>query len=71
MKTNLISLDNGHSYLTAAEAMPKIIEHNLWDTVTEYMDDETREEVYREDEYSQEDFLRRYLELAHDNLIIG
>lgn len=42
MKQHYISLDNGHSFLTAAEAMPGIRERSMWDTVVWYMDDETR-----------------------------
>lgn len=66
-----ISLDNGVHFMSAEEAMPEIIEKDMWNVVEAWMDDDTREEVYREDEYSLEDFLRRYLELAPGNLIIG
>lgn len=66
-----ISLDNGHTYLTAAEAMPEIIARNLWDAVVELMDDDTRETVASEGHDDEGSFLARYLELAPADLIIG
>ena len=41
-----ISLDNGRTYMTAHEAIGQILADNLWDTVAQYMDDDTREEVH-------------------------
>lgn len=66
-----ISLDNGHTYLTAAEAMPEITARNLWDAVVELMDDDTRETVASEGHDDGGSFLARYLELAPADLIIG
>lgn len=67
-----ISLDNGHSYMTAEEAMPEILERNLWDAVANIMDDDTREEVSRElAPCTEAEFLARYLEVAPYDLIIG
>lgn len=69
--TKSISLDNGHTYLTAAEAMPEITARNLWDAVVELMDDDTRETVASEGHDDEGSFLARYLELAPADLIIG
>ena len=66
-----ISLDNGRTYLTAAEAMSEITARNLWETVVELMDDSTRETVASEGHDDEGSFLARYLELAPENLIIG
>lgn len=67
-----ISLDNGHSYMTAAEAMPEITECNLWDAFVDMMDDDTREAVHAELAPCTElDFLARYLELAPYDLVLG
>ena len=67
-----ISLDNGHTYMTAQEAMPEITDNNLWDAVANMMDDDTREAVHADIAPCTElEFLARYLELASDDLIIG
>lgn len=67
-----ISLDNGRNYMEADEAAPVIAERNLWDVVFHYMDDDTREQVHRElAPCSNIEFLRRYLELAPCDLVIG
>lgn len=67
-----ISLDNGRSYMEADEAAPVIAERNLWDVVIHYMDDDTREQVHRElAPCSNIEFLRRYLEIAPCDLVIG
>lgn len=73
MKTmKQISLNNGHSYMTAAEAMPEIEERNLWDVIVNFIDDDTRETVHAElAPCTTLEFLTRYLEIAPDNLIIG
>ena len=77
---SLISLDNGHSYMTAKEAMPEIVERNLWDAIVDSMNDDIRELVCQESdwqptinhpEYDQEMFLTRYLELDPNDMIIG
>lgn len=67
-----ISLDNGITFLTADEAMPIIDDRNLWEAVVEVMDTEIREAVHSElAPCTKLAFLRRYLELAPENLIIG
>lgn len=69
--THEISLDNGLTYMSADEAWPLIEARGLWDAVVEFMHDETREAVCAEDEYNDLEFLRRYLELAPYDLVIG
>lgn len=72
MGKHYISLDNGYSFMTAAEAMPEIRERNMWDTVVWYMDDETREAIQFDlAPCTDEEFLSAYLERAEDDLIIG
>ena len=67
-----ISLDNGHTYMTATEAMPEITANNLWDAVVNVMDDDIREAVHNEIAPCTEvEFLAAYLERATDDLIIG
>lgn len=67
-----ISLDNGHTYTDAHDAMSEIKEHGLWETIAMLMDDDTREQVHMElAPCTEEEFLTRYLELAPDDLIIG
>lgn len=70
--SNGISLDNGRTYMPAAEAMPEITERGLWDLIVNAMDDDTRERVHAElAPCTEEEFLTRYLEIADDDLIIG
>ena len=70
--SNEISLNNGSAYMNAEDAMPEIIKRGLWKTVVEFMDDETRERVHAELAPCTElEFLRRYLELAPSDLVIG
>lgn len=67
-----ISLDNGHTYLSADEAMGEINARNLWGNIVNLMDDEVREQVSTElAPCSNDEFLARYLELAEDDLVIG
>ncbi len=67
-----ISLDNGHTYMTAQEAMPEITDNNLWDAVANMMDDDTREAVHNETAPCTEtELLAASLERAADDLIIG
>ncbi len=67
-----ISLNNGSSYMSADEAMPTIDDRTLWDAIVEVMDAETREAVHSElAPCTNLAFLRRYLELAPEDLIIG
>lgn len=63
-----ISINNGLSFCEPEEALEAI---DL-DTMAVYMDDDTREAVaYELAPCSDIEFLRRYLELAPDDLIIG
>ena len=41
-----ISLDNGHTFLSARGAFLEIAERKLWDIVVAAMDDETRERTH-------------------------
>lgn len=67
-----ISIDNGRTYMTAEDAMPGILEGNLWPVVVQLMDDDTREQVHRELAPCTElEFLARYLEIAPYDLVIG
>lgn len=67
-----ISLNNGTTWMTADEAMPTIDDRNLWDAIVEVMDTETREAVHSElAPCTNLAFLRRYLELAPEDLILG
>ena len=67
-----ISLDNGNTYMTAQEAMPKIIDNGLWNAAVDMMDDDTREAVHAAVAPCMEvEFLAAYLERAADDLIIG
>ena len=63
-----ISIDNGNTYCTAAEAIAQIgIE-----TIVNYMDDDIMESVnYDIAPCSDIDFLSEYLSRAGDDLIIG
>lgn len=63
-----ISTNNGATWTTPEEAL----EHVSMETIAQYMDDETREQVHEElAPCTDSEFLRRYLEIAPDNLIIG
>ena len=63
-----ISIDNGHSYTTAADALQAL----GLDTIAAYMDDDTREAVHAElAPCTDLAFLERYLQIASDDLIIG
>ena len=67
-----ISLNNGYTFMDADEAIEKIEEQDLWQVVVETMDPEVRERVHGElAPCSNLAFLRRYLELAAEDLIIG
>ena len=71
-KTMQISLNNGYTFMDADEAIEKIEEQDLWQVVVETMDPEVRERVHGElAPCSNLAFLRRYLELATEDLIIG
>lgn len=66
-----ISLDNGHTFMDASEAMEEINTRNLWDVVVNLMDDDTREAVDYDGYDTEEAFLAAYLDRADDDLIIG
>lgn len=67
-----ISLNNGTTYLDAAEAMEEINARNLWDAVVGMMDDETREKVHAQlAPCTEKEFLNGYLENAANDLVIG
>ena len=67
-----ISLDNGHSYMDASEAMAEIMERNLWEAVTNFMDDDVRDAVADDmAPCSEEEFLAEYLKRANDDLVVG
>ena len=68
----LVSINNGKTFETAAEAMPEIMARGLWNAMVNVMDDDTREEVAAElAPCSEEEFLERYLALAPADLVIG
>jgi len=63
-----VSLDNGATYVTAAQA----VQEAPWETIVAAMDDDTRERVHDElSPCSEAEFLARYLQLAREDLIIG
>lgn len=76
-----ISLDNGHTYLDADEAIKTMQEQaeesgipfgKIWENVAYQMDDDIRETVHMElAPCTKKEFLRRYLELSPEDLIIG
>lgn len=67
-KMKRISIDNGATYCTPAEALEAV----TIDQLAQYMDDDTRESVHAElAPCTDEEFLIRYLELASDDLIFG
>ena len=67
-----ISLDNGHSYMDASEAMTEIMERGLWETVVSLMVDGIREAVADDmAPCSEEEFLKEYLARANDDLVVG
>ena len=69
---NRISLDNGRTWMTAAEAMEEINERNLWEAIVNMMDDEIREAIHAEiAPCTEEEFLAEYLRRADAGLIIG
>ena len=67
-----ISFDNGNTYMSAEEAMPEIVREGIWESIIEMMDDATREAVHAELAPCTElEFLKRYLEIAPEDLVIG
>lgn len=58
--------------MSAEEAMPEIVREGIWESIIEMMDDATREAVHAEIAPCTElEFLRRYLELSPEDLVIG
>lgn len=69
---NMISLDNGRTWMTAEEAMDEINERNLWDVIVNMMDDDIREAVSADlAPCTDEEFLSEYLRRSDDGLVIG
>lgn len=69
---NMISLDNGRTWMTAEEAMDEINERNLWDVIANMMDDDIREAVNADlAPCTDEEFLADYLRRSDDGLVIG
>lgn len=69
---NMISLDNGRTWMTADEAMEEINERNLWDAIVDMMEDEIREAVHDDlAPCTEEEFLAEYLRRAEDGMVIG
>ena len=69
---NMISLDNGRTWMTAEEAMDEINERNLLDVIVNMMDDDIREAVNADlAPCTDEEFLADYLRRADDGLVIG
>lgn len=67
-----ISLDNGHTFLSADQgAYLEIAARKMWPVVVAAMDDATREYVAREGIDAPDAFLARYLEIAPCDLCIG
>ena len=67
-----ISLDNGMTNQSAAQAWPEIQERGLWGAIVEMMDDDIRERVHdRLAPCSEAEFLEAYLKEAKTPLIIG
>ncbi|AMQ66671.1 hypothetical protein FDG96_gp12 [Bacillus phage Mgbh1] len=63
-----ISIDNGYSYVTPAEALRGV----EWEVIVHYMDDDIRETVHAQlAPCTNLAFLTKYLELSETPLIIG
>ncbi|HIR04239.1 MAG TPA: hypothetical protein IAD34_09285 [Candidatus Scatovicinus merdipullorum] len=63
-----ISIDDGTHFCDPEEAIKEMD----WDVIVQFMADETREQVHAEiAPCANLDFLKRYLEIATDDLIIG
>jgi hypothetical protein len=68
-----ISINNGRTYLTAAEAVEHWDEISpLWDALVALMDDDTRELVAADAApCTEQEFLAAYLSVAPEDLTIG
>ena len=73
--SKMVSLDNGFTFLTAAEALEEMASERCcvnWDVLVNMMEDDAREAAANELAPCTElEFLTRYLELAEDDLVIG
>lgn len=69
----MISFDNGNTFLTAEKAMVVVEENDgLWDTLAGLMNDDIRESIHDNiAPCTKSEFLKAYLDLANDDLIIG
>lgn len=66
-----LSLDNGLNFFDPKDLSDLEI-GPYWDALVEMMDDDIRERVHYElAPCTDEDYLRRYLELAKDDLMLG
>ncbi len=66
-----ISMDNGLTF-HGPEELSELPLGEYWDALVEFMDDDIREQVHEElAPCAEEEFLRRYLELAKEDLILG
>lgn len=63
-----ISIDNGKHFCDPEEAIKEMD----WDVIVQFMDDEMREQVHDEiSPCTNLEFLKRYLEIAKEDLVIG
>ncbi len=63
-----ISVDNGLTFVEPDQA----IKEKRWEVISHYMEDEAREQVHHElAPCSNLEFLKRYLEVASCDLVIG
>ena len=69
---NMISLDNGNTWMSASEAMDEIRERGLWEAVVNMMDDEIRNSVCDAiAPCTDDEFLGEYLACSAEGLVIG
>lgn len=69
---NMISLNNGRTWVDADEAMEEINARNMWGAVVAVMNDETREAVHNDiAPCTESEFLAEYLRRAEDGLVVG
>jgi len=69
-----ISLNNGCSFKSYNDLSVDDIDYvnEDWDNIVSFMDDDAREEVHSElAPCSELEFLKRYLEIAKTDLVIG
>ena len=69
-----ISFNNGCSFKSYNDLSVDDIDYinKDWDNIVSYMDDDAREEVHSElAPCNKLEFLKRYLEIAKTNLVIG